>query len=67
MNVLSGKLMILDLGTPNVKYFWYGEEIPNVVKVFVYKGTRLSMTVSNKEAVPYAEMKAYGINVKEQK
>ena len=76
MNVMQGSLIILDLGTPNVKYMWKGTELHGVVKVFVYKGTSLTVTVADKgasltvtvvdkEAVPVDEMKAYGIKVKE--
>lgn len=65
MNVMQGSLVILDLGTPNVKYMWKGSELQGVVKVFVYKGTSLTVTVVDKSVVPVDEMKAYGINVKE--
>ena len=65
MNVMQGSLIILDLGTPNVKYMWKGTELHGGVKVFVYKGTSLTVTVVDKGAVPVDEMKAYGIKVKE--
>ena len=67
MNVVQGSLVILDLGTPNVKYVWKGKELRGVVKVFVYKGTSLTVTVVDKGVVPVDEMKAYGIKVKEVK
>ena len=67
MNVMQGSLVIIDLGTPNVKYMWKGKELQGVVKVFVYKGTSLTVTVVDKNAVPVAELKAYGIKVKEQR
>ena len=65
MNVMQGSLVIIDLGTPNVKYMWKGKELQGVVKVFVYKGTSLTVTVVDKNAVPADEMKVYGIKVKE--
>ena len=65
MNVMQGSLVILDLGTPNVKYMWKGSELQGVVKVFVYRGTSLTLTVVDKTAVPVDELKAYGIKVKE--
>ena len=65
MNIMQGSLVILDLGTPNVKYVWKGVELQGVVKMFVYKGTSVTLTVINKEVLPVAELKAYGIKVKE--
>ena len=65
MNVMQGSLVILDLGTPNVKYMWKGSELRGVVKVFVYKGTSLTITVKDKSVVPVEELIAYGIKVKE--
>ena len=65
MNIMQGSLVILDLGTPNVKYVWKGVELQGVVKMFVYKGTSVTLTVVNKEVLPLAELKAYGIKVKE--
>lgn len=67
MNVMQGSLVILDLGTPNVKYMWKGKELRGVVKVFVYNGTSLTVTVVDKSVVPVDEMKAYGIKVKDVK
>ena len=67
MNVLQGSLVILDLGTANVKYIWKGVELQGIVKMFIYKGTRVTLTVINKEVLPVAELKAYGIKVKEEK
>ena len=65
MNVMQGSLVIIDLGTPNVKYMWKGKELQGVVKMFVYKGTSVTLTVVDKEVLPVAELKAYGIKVKE--
>ena len=65
MNVMQGSLVIIDLGTPNVRYMWKGKELQGVVKVFVYKGTSVTLTVINKEVLPVAELRAYGIKVKE--
>ena len=67
MNVMQGSLIILDLGTPNVKYMWKGTELQGVVKVFVYKGTSVTLTVVDKLLLPVTELKAYGIKVKELK
>ncbi len=67
MNVLQGSLVILDLGTPSVKYLWKGVELQGIVKMFIYKGTSVTLTVINKEVPRVAEMKAYGIKVKEVK
>ena len=65
MNVLQGAFAILDLGKPSARYFFNGQELQGVIKVFVYKGTSVTLTVINKEALPVAELKAYGIKVKE--
>ena len=65
MNIMQGSFVVLDLGTTNVKYLWKGTELAGVVKMFVYKGTSVTLTVINKEALPVAELKAYGIKVKE--
>ena len=67
MNVLQGSLIILDLGTANVKYLWKGVELQGIIKMFIYKGTSVTLTVINKEVLPVAEMKAYGIKIKEAK
>ena len=67
MNVVQGSLVILDLGTPNVRYMWKGSELQGVVKVFVYKGTSVTLTVVDKTLVPVDELRAYGIKVKEVK
>ena len=65
MNVLQGAFTILDLGRPTAKYFFNGQELQGVVRMFVYKGTSVTLTVINKEVLPLAELKAYGIKVKE--
>ena len=65
MNALQGSFVVLDLGTAGVKYLWKGTELAGVVKMFVYKGTSVTLTVINKEVLPVAEMKAYGLKVKE--
>ena len=67
MVTTQGALVIIDLGTPNVKYFWKGNILENVVKVFVYKGTSLTVTHNGLAPETIAEMKAYGIKVKEVK
>ena len=65
MNVLQGAFTILDLGKPTAKYFFNGQELQGVIKVFVYKGTSVTLTVINKEVLPLTELKVYGIKVKE--
>ena len=65
MNILQGSFVILDLGTPNATYLWKGAPLEGVIKMFVYKGTSITLSVADKTAVPYAELKAYGIKVKE--
>ena len=67
MNVLQGRFFILNLGTKNVIYLWKGEQLQGVIKMFVYKGTSITLTVADKTAIPYTELKAYGIKIKEQK
>ncbi len=39
--------------------------LQGVVKMFVYKGTSVTLTVVDKTLLPVAELKAYGIKVKE--
>lgn len=65
MNIMQGSFVVLDLGTANVKYLWKGTELAGVVKMFVYRGTSVTLTVTNKEVLPVAELRAYGIKVKE--
>ena len=65
MNVLQGAFTILDLGKPTARYFFNGQELQGVVKVFVYKGVSVTLTVVDKTLLPLAELKAYGIKVKE--
>ena len=65
MNVLQGAFTTLDVGKPSARYFFNGQELQGVVKVFVYKGTSVTLTVVNKTLLPVAKLKAYGIKVKE--
>lgn len=67
MEVLQGSFLVLNLGTPNVKYLWNGKELQGIIKMFVYKGTSITLSVTDKTALPYVELKAYGIKVKEVK
>ena len=67
MNVLQGSLVIIDLGTANVKYLWKGVPLKGIIKMFVYKGTSITLTCKDKNLLPMAELKAYGIKIKEQK
>ena len=62
---MQGSLVILDLGTQNVRYLWKGTALEGIVKLFVYKGTSLTLTCNDKTLLPLAELKAYGIKVKE--
>ena len=65
MVTLSGSFVIIGLGTDNVRYMWNGVELRGVVKMFVYRGTSVTLTVADKSVLPVAELKAYGIKVKE--
>jgi len=65
MVTISASFVIIGLGTPDVKYLWNGSEIQGVIKMFVYKGTSITLTVQDKNSVPYDALKAYGIKVKE--
>ena len=67
MNVLQGSLVIIYLGTANVKYLWKGVPLKGIIKMFVYKGTSVTLTCKDKNLLPMAELKAYGIKIKEQK
>jgi len=67
MITTTGKLVIIDLGTPVAHYLWNGVVLPDVIKVFVYRGTSLTITVKDKSVIPVEEMKLVGIKVKEQK
>ena len=65
MQVISGSFVIVGLGTSSVKYMWNGVELQGVVKMFVYRGTSVTLTVVDKSVVPVDELKACGIKVKE--
>ena len=65
MNVLQGAFTTLDVGKPSARYFFNGQELQGVAKMFVYKGTSVTLTVVDKTLLPVAELKAYGIKVKE--
>ena len=65
MNVLQGAFTTLDVGKPSARYFFNGQELQGVVKMFVYKGTSVTLTVVDKTLLPVAELLAYGIKVKE--
>ena len=67
MVMLSGSFVVVDLGSPTVKYLWKGQELRDVVKMFVYKGASVTLTVVDKTLLPVDELKAYGIKVKEVK
>ena len=65
MVTMSGSFVVVGLGTDSVRYMWNGVELQGVVKMFVYRGTRVTLTVADKSVLPVAELKAYGIKVKE--
>lgn len=65
MNIVQGSFVVVDLGTANVKYLWKGVELQGVVKMFVYRGASVTLTVVDKTLLPVAELRAYGIKVKE--
>jgi len=65
MVTISGSFVVVGLGTDGVKYLWSGAELRGVMKMFVYKGTSVTLTVADKSVLPVAELKAYGIKVKE--
>jgi hypothetical protein len=67
MITTTGKLVIIDLGMPTAHYLWNGVALEGVIKVFVYRGTSLTVTVADKSVIPVAEMKLAGIKVKEVK
>ena len=65
MNILQGAFTTLDVGKQTARYFFNGQELQGVVKMFVYKGISVTLTVVDKTLLPVAELKAYGIKVKE--
>ena len=65
MVTISGSFVVVGLGTDNVRYMWNGVELRGVVKMFVYRGTSVTLTVADKSVLPVVELKAYGIKVKE--
>lgn len=66
MTTTNGNLVIIGLGTTNVKYYWKGTELQGVVKIFVSRGVKLTMTVLDKTKIP-AEVRASGIRIKEKR
>ncbi|MCI4435375.1 MAG: hypothetical protein JHC33_01010 [Ignisphaera sp.] len=67
MITTTGKLVIIDLGMPTVRYLWNGVAIIGVIRVFVYRNGSLVITVADKSIVQVNEMKINGIEVKEAK
>jgi len=65
MVTMSGSFVVVGLGTALPKYLWNGVELRGVIKMFVYKGVSITLTVADKSILPLAELKAYGIKVKE--
>ena len=67
MVTFSGAFVVIGLGTDDVKYLWNGLTLQGVVKMFVYKGKSVTLTVMDKSVLPVSELAKYGIKVKEQK
>ena len=65
MTTLQGAFTTLDLGKPSARYFFNGQELQGIIKVFVYKGTSITLTCKDKTLLPLDELKAYGIKIKE--
>lgn len=65
MVTLSGSFVVIGLGTDTPKYLWNGVELRGIIKMFVYKGTSVTLTVSDKSVIPTVALKAAGIKVKE--
>jgi len=65
MVTFSGAFIVIGLGTDTPKYLWNGVELLGVIKMFVYKGLSITLSVADKSILPLAELKAYGIKVKE--
>ena len=64
MVTMQGALVIVDLGTENVKYLWKGVVQTAITKVFVYRGTSLTVHHNGLDEAVVNEMKEYGIKVK---
>ena len=67
MTTARGSLVMVDLGTPDAKYYWNGRQLMEIVKVFVYRGSSLTITHNGLDNATIEQMRAYGIRVKEQK
>ena len=67
MVTFSGAFVVIGLGTGDVKYMWNGLPLQGVVKMFVYKGKSVTLTVVDKSVLPVVELGKMGIKVKEQK
>lgn len=65
MITTTGKLTIIDLGKETAQYFWNGEALPNIVGVFVYRKTKVTIYTTDKKQLPTAEIVAAGYRVKE--
>lgn len=65
MITTTGKLTIIDLGKETVQYFWNGEALPNIVGIFVYRKTKVTIYTTDKKQLPTTEMIAAGYKVKE--
>ena len=66
MTSVTGKFTTIGLGTNTPRYFWNGIELQGVVKMFIYKGVSVTLTVTDISVIP-TDMRASGIKVKEKK
>jgi len=65
MVTFSSAFTVIGLGTTTPKYLWNGVELRGVIKMFVYKGISITLSVADKSILPLVELKAYGIKIKE--
>lgn len=67
MNVIQGAMVIVDLGTPNAKYYWRGQLLTAVDRVFIYRGQSMTVHHCGLDNTTIQQMREYGIKVKEVK
>lgn len=65
MITTTGKLTIIDLGKETAQYFWSGEALPNILGVFVYRKTKVTIFTTDKSVLPVDAMKEAGYKVRE--
>lgn len=64
---VSGKFVIIGLGTEDVKYLWNGKLLEGILGIFIYRNTKISLKVTDKSILPCNEMLEYGIKIKEKR